>query len=410
MRIDHLQGHLEGRLSRRRALGLAARASAAGALGTLGFAAAPAAPREEVSPPDPGGDGTTHHRTPRWDDSDDMFDVEAVEAGAWAPGPYGPEDQRGSFNEVTPAKTAAALAMLRPGRPVTTFNLGDLMVNGYPAYPVAVPPRVYHQQLTVLGYTPPPSFFAEGGFLQDPIPLGPNRISSHEERFPAGGTFQIATQIDNLNHVGVGDMFYNGFLGPDLAAGHGTKALGNEHMGSIVTRGIVLDILGMKVANGRTGDYFETETGAPVLRDGYRITVEDMRAAMRRQRLSAITPGDVVLLRTGWNQLVREDPLRYLGAEPGIWHREARWLGAHRPALVGSDSWGLECLDPELIGDLLFPVHQELFLRFGIRIGEGIVTDGLVEAGVSEFVFVVTPQHALGATAGNTPPIALAQP
>lgn len=406
MQLGHLNHHLENRFSRRRALGLAAKATAAGVLSAAGLgAAAPptfAGPEKRSS----GGAGDPEG----WEDSDEMFDVDAVANGAWVPGPYGPEDQRGSFNEVTPAKTAAALAALHPRRPVKTYNLGDLMFNGYPAYPIAVPPRVYHQQLTVLGYLPPPTFFAEGGFLQDPVPLGPNLISAHEERFPAGGTYQIATQLDNLNHIGLGDLFYNGFRGPDIAAGHGTTALGNEHMGSIVTRCVVLDVLGLKVANGRTDDYFTTSTGAPVLRDGYRITVADLKAAMKRQRTAPIEPGDVVIIRTGWNQLVREDPLRYLGEEPGIWHREVRWLGAHRPALVASDTWGLECLDSELIGDLLFPVHQELFMRFGVRIGEGFVTDDLVADGVYDAVFVITPQHAEGATAGNTPPIALAQP
>lgn len=401
MRTDLLEAHLQRRLSRRGALGVAARASAIGALGALGLGASTADTRTS---------GSGHHDEPDWDDSDEMFDVAAVEEGLWVPGPYGPGDQRGSFNEVTPAKTAAALALLRAHRPVTTYNLGDLMFNGYPAYPIAVPPRVYHQQLTVLGYQPPPSFFAEGGFLQAPAPLGPNRISAHEERFPAGGTYQIATQLDNLNHIGVADMFYNGFTGPGIAAGWGTTALGNEHMGPIVTRGVVIDVLGLKLERGPAEDVDATPDGAPFLRDGYRITVEDMRACLERQGTDPITPGDAVLLRTGWHQLVRTDPLRYLGVEPGIWHREARWLGAHRPALVASDTWALETLDPELVGDLLFPVHQELFLRFGVRIGEGFITDELVADGVYECVFVITPQHAEGATAGNTPPIALAQP
>lgn len=38
-------------------------------------------------------------------------------------------------------------------------------------------------------------------------------------------------------------MFYNGFRGPDIAATHGTIRLGNEHMGPIVTRGVVIDVV-----------------------------------------------------------------------------------------------------------------------------------------------------------------------
>jgi hypothetical protein len=55
-------------------------------------------------------------------------------------------------------------------------------------------------------------------------------------------------------------------------------------------------------------------------------------------------------------------------------------------------------------------VHQELLVKHGIRIGEGIITDELAADGVFEFVYLVTPQYAKGATASNTPPAALAQP
>ena len=50
--------------------------------------------------------------------SDDPFDPEAVGTGIWFPGPYGENDQRGTYNEVTPAKTAAALALLDTSAPV----------------------------------------------------------------------------------------------------------------------------------------------------------------------------------------------------------------------------------------------------------------------------------------------------
>ncbi len=55
-------------------------------------------------------------------------------------------------------------------------------------------------------------------------------------------------------------------------------------------------------------------------------------------------------------------------------------------------------------------MHQLLLVKHGIRIGESILTDDLVDDGVSEFVFMYSPQNARGATAGSTPPVALAQP
>jgi hypothetical protein len=160
-----------------------------------------------------------------------------------------------------------------------------------------------------------------------PVAAGDGPHRSEGGKYP--GTYQIATQTDNLNHVGVGDMFYNGFRGSEISRTWGTTALGDENMEPIVTRGIVLDIVGLKVSQGATRDYFTAANGSPVLRDNYRVTVEDIQEAMRRA---------------------------------------------------------------------------------GIRIGEGYVTDALVEDGVFEFVLLLTPQYAMGSTAGNTPPAALGQP
>ena len=401
MRPDLLLAHTD--LTRRAALGLAGRAAATAALtGALTSAGVAATSGVALAHRPPG----TSRAEGRLDDT--MFDVAAVEAGAWAPSPYGAGDQRGSFNEVTPSKTAEALSLLSSGRPTKTYNLGELMTNGFPAF-VTDPPRLYEQRLTVTGYTPPAGFTEGGGILQTVQPIGANKVSIHEERFPQGYTYQIVTQLDNLNHIGVGATFYNGFQGPEIAEPYGTNKLGNEHMGPVVTRGVLLDILGLKLEQGATAALSENAAGGAILTDDYRITLSDIRAAMHRGGIRAITPGDVVLFRTGWNTVARSEPKRYLAKEPGIYLREARWLAARRPAIIGSDSWALEVLGNPVV-QAAFPVHQELLVKHGIRIGEGIITDGLAADGVFEFVYIVTPQYAKGATAGNTPPAALAQP
>jgi kynurenine formamidase len=426
MRTDFLLEHASlHRVSRGEFVELAAKAGAAGVLAGLGLGAegASAAP---VSSEDGGRKPSSRRFT------DEMFDVEAVLNGAWDDTAfYRRGDQRGTLQEVTPEKTREALKVLDGGKPIVTYNLGELMFNGFPAFPGA-PPRVYNQRLLVLGYEPPPGY---DGILQSPTPLGPNRVSAHEERFKIGArsspytySYQIATQLDNLNHIGVGPVFYGGHRGPDIAETWGTSRLGNEHVGPVVTRGILLDVLGLKLAQGAT-DVLETApNGRPHLAATYRITLEDLEAAMRRARIKTIKRGDVVLIRTGWNQLLEphdpasphepDDPghpghpghQKYLTSEPGIYLREARWVASHRPAIVGADSWALEVLGDPVSGPNVFPVHQELITHFGVRIGEAIVTDRLAEDRVFEFVYIVTPQFAAGATAGNTPPCALGQP
>jgi kynurenine formamidase len=410
MRYDLLLRHAElHRLTRREALGLAATAGAAGALAGLGVPTRASA-----------------GRAPSRDDEldDDMFDVDAVLGGAWDETAfYRRGDQRGTLREVTPRKTRDALEVLDRGKPVVTYNLGELMFNGFPAFP-SPPPRLYDQRLLVLGYDPPPDF---GGVLQSPTPLGPNQVSAHEERLD-GFSYQIGTQLDNLNHIGVGPVFYGGRRGPEIAESWGTSKLGAEHAGPIVTRGVLLDVLGLKLVRGASEDLGTAPNGAPHLASTYRITLEDLEAALRRARIKRIERGDAVLIRTGWNQLLEphdpagphapDDPTHpghpshqaYLSSEPGIYLREARWLASRRPALVGADNWALEVLGNPASGTNVFPVHQELITHCGIRIGEAVVTDRLAEDRVFEFVYIVTPQHAIGATAGNTPPCALGQP
>ncbi|WP_328531335.1 cyclase family protein [Nocardioides sp. NBC_00368] len=419
MNPDLLTNYLDKhRPSRRDALRMAGAVGAAAALGTHADAGAAAAmPSARGRRPS----------TPQ--DFDDIpFDyADPSKLSDWAPGPYGPEDQRGSFNEVTDLKTAAAVGLLKRHRPVKTYNLGELMWNGFPAFKTN-PPRNYEQRLTIAGYEPPPGFVDDGGVLVGVDPLGENKLSIHEERFqgfasnkhpaPLATTYQIGSQLDNLNHIGAGEYFYNGHRGPEIAKSHGTTKLGSEHMGPIATRGVLLDILGVKLAQNATSDLAEpAANNKPLLREGYRITVEDIEQAMEFGGISQIEPGDALLFHTGWNELLKTrdeaDIRRWEGASglPGIYLREARWLAQFRPAMVGSDTWALEVLGNSVNNDwTAFPAHQELLMRNGIRIGESYVSEELANDHVYEFVFMVTPQYAEGATAGNTPPMALAQP
>jgi len=211
--------------------------------------------------------------------------------------------------------------------------------------------------------------------------------------------------------VGVGHIFYNGYDAREFASPTGTTKLGMEHVKPFVTRGLVLDILDLKISQGATSA-LQTVNGNKMLTNSYRITLEDIQAAMKRARLGKIEAGDVVCFRTGWHYLA-DDPAtyaQYLATEPGIYLREARWLVDHRPALVAADTWALEVLPGVPTSDpgQLFTVHQELIVKNGIRIGEGVIVTDLANDGVHEFVYSYSPQYAKGATAGNVPPIGMA--
>ncbi|MFW2335414.1 cyclase family protein [Ilumatobacter sp.] len=403
MRLDHLHGHM----SRRDALRLGAAGAAAATAGAL-------LPSSPVAADGDDGEHDRHHppKHPKPGEfTDEMFDVAAVIAGVAWPSPYGPDDQRGTFNEVTAERTAAALRRLKRGRPVNTYQLGEEMFNGFPAFP-SEPPRLHDMFLYLLGYEAPPGFVEAGGIQSSATaPLGPNLVTGHEERFRENFTLQIGSQIDGIGHVGVGPRYYNDNYVPDFISPTGLTKLGNETMGPIVTRGVIIDIVGMKVAAGATDDFFIAPNGQPVLRDNYRITIDDILHALRRQRVRrGIGPGDVPILHTGWTHLVRSDPGRYLTQEPGIYLAEARYFAECRVAMVATDTWGLEVLDPAVTEGNAFPCHQELFGKTGIRIGESFVTDSAIADHAYDGVFIATPENVPGATAGSSAPAFLGQP
>jgi kynurenine formamidase len=221
-----------------------------------------------------------------------------------------------------------------------------------------------------------------------------------------------------MPHIGVRNLFYNGFTAEVLTAGNasGVNFLGQENVDPFITRGILLDVLSLKVAQGDSAALGTPVDGKPILANSYRITVEDLEAAMQMGKTGPVEPGDVVLIRTGWTHLFSAtDPVkkaRYLATEPGIYLREARWLASMRPAIVASDVWALEVLPAPApwSATQFFPVHQELITHNGIRIGEGFRSEDLAADKVYKFVFFYTGQRARGATAANVAPGALASP
>ena len=88
---------------------------------------------------------------------------------------------------------------------------------------------------------------------------------------------QIGTQIDAFAHQMWGDSFYNCFKFADIATRSGHKKLGVEHIGSLITRGVLIDVAGLK--------------GVDLLPTSYNITPDDLQQALAQanQTLSPAT-------------------------------------------------------------------------------------------------------------------------
>ena len=160
MRPDLLLAHTE--LSRRAALGLAGKAAATTALTDAGLAATSRTAQ-------------ARNRLARRDErayDDALFDVAAAEAGGWAPTRYGREAQLSHVQRGHPAQDGRGPEAARQWAPYQDLQ----------------PRRADDQRLPGLPHRPAPRLGAAadagGGMLQGSAPIGPNRVSIHEERFP----------------------------------------------------------------------------------------------------------------------------------------------------------------------------------------------------------------------------------
>lgn len=290
----------------------------------------------------------------------------------WWPSEWGPADQRGAANRVTPEKVLEAHKLIKQGK---LYSLGRVYEHGMPL------PGKRHFSLTIPGSpTSPPS--------------GKNQGVSFDEMF-SGEIGQVGTQFDGLGHVGVrvgnDDLFYNGFKRSEFANAYGHTKLGVENVGPIFTRGVLLDVAAVRKTKR-----------LPV---GYAISPDDLDAALAATKLT-IRPGDVVMINTGHGELWMKDNDTYGGGEPGIGMAAARWLSDKKIVLIGADTWAIEVVPPE-DPDRPYPVHQWDLVRNGIYHLENLDLAELAADKVYEFAFVFCPLRLKGATGSPGNPIAI---
>lgn len=299
------------------------------------------------------------------------YDGRGGNSPQWWPSRYGPDDELGAGNELTPERTMAALKIPREGRKI---ELAQLLEEGVPAFP----PRTWKQLVLAHGALDATKMAPEG-----------SQMTYFEEQ--ATGTYHIGCHVDGLGHVGINGHFYNGHHYKDFFSSKGLTKFGVETMRPWVTRGVCLDIAKLE--------------GTERLDEGFVITPDHLERACREQQVE-IGAGDVVLLHTGWGALWSEDIEHYEHVEPGAGWDAAHWLTDRRVSLVGADNWAFEVIPFER-QDGVFIVHQHLLAEAGTHILENIKTSELVASGRSEFLFVLTVQKSKGSTGAMASPVAV---
>src|SRR5690606_1937127 len=115
--------------------------------------------------------------------------------------------------------------------------------------------------------------------------------------------------------------------------------------------------------------------GVDVLPPHFRITPEELKAALRKQG-TELRPGDTVLIRTGtlryWGENGGDHEKVGAHDSAGIDLAAAKWLVEQNGAiLIGSDTSGLEWSPgPGESAGGFIPVHRYLLVDQGVHIGE----------------------------------------
>jgi kynurenine formamidase len=217
-----------------------------------------------------------------------------------------------------------------------------------------------------------------------------NRRGSNEEIL-ISEMGQVGTQFDGFAHQTVGDSLYNCFKQDDISTRGGFTKLGIEKVGTLMTRGVLIDVAGLK--------------GVDMLGDTYEVTPQDLQQALARQGLT-LQKGDAVIINTGWGKLWGKDNARYVKSCPGIGIAAAEWLVKQDPMLIGSDNWPVE-VAPNPDKEISLPVHQILLPINGVHILENLKLDELTAKKVYEFAFILQPLKMKGFSGASVAPTAI---
>ncbi len=302
-------------------------------------------------------------------------------------GRWGPDDELGTLNHITPDDVVAAARLVRDGR----------------AFSLAIPLDEHGPQ--------------SGGFGRfNPIHLmirdGNAAVTGTVVRDFYGGNdrwirgtddllilpTQSGTQWDALAHIVFDGRIYNGY---DATVVGSKGAIRNDIANArdrVIGRGVLLDL--------------PRALDRPWLEPGEAIHAADLEACAERQGVS-LGRGDILLVRTGQVAQCRSQGSwgTYAGGPaPGLALDAAPWIVGRELAAVATDTWGMEVL-PNQTPDVFQPLHIILIVHAGLLVGEIFDLEALAADcaadGRYEFLFSAAPLPITGGVGSPVNPLAI---
>lgn len=297
----------------------------------------------------------------------------ALQVRNW--GKWGPEDEIGTLNYITPDRIAAACRLATTGK---VFALGIPLQRQGP------------QSGARQRFNPIHTMFRDGGDQ-------PKDAAAVLEMQGYGGSddwivmpLQCVTQWDSLAHVFDSGKMYNGFEATLVTSSGAAKNSIDKTKDKIVGRGVLLDVARYK--------------GVAALDPGYAISVADLDGTAAAQRVE-VQRGDILLIRTGhmsrylakgnWNHFDLDE-------SPGVSVYTAAWMHAKEIAAVASDNYAVE-VRPSELPPFRSPFHICAIPNMGLTLGEIFYLEELAADCAADgryaFLLVAPPlpvTHAVG--------------
>jgi len=307
-------------------------------------------------------------------------------------GRWGPDDQLGTVNLITPEKVREAAALVKTGKTISlTMPYDDH--GPQTGYLGRGNPHLY-QLTTGPGYLIGEQQPVETQTLAEWRAITGQPTAGYYDDILVMPT-QSGTQWDALCHFFWRGRMYNGHPAGDAGTG-GSRTNGvHNYTGKIVTRGVFVDLA--------------EHRGADTLEPGYAITTDELDEYLAAKNLE-IRPGDALIIRTGFMAARRDNWGDYAGGpSPGLSLHTAPWIRDNDIAAIATDTWGIEVLPNEI--DCWQPLHVVSLAHTGLAFGEMFDLDALSADskadGIYEFMFCASPLPITGASGSPVSALAI---
>lgn len=301
-------------------------------------------------------------------------------------GRWGPQDELGTLNFITPERVLAARSEIRAGEVCS----------------LAIPFGASGPQRGGMGrFNPIHLMLRDGG---DALSGAFRDFYGGADRHIRGTDdliimpLQCATQWDSLAHIIHDDHLYNGYSAAEVSSSGAKRNSIDKAAGRVAGRGVLLDLPRVK--------------GRAWLEPGEGLTSADLDEAAAAEG-AEVREGDIVLVRTGQLASVRArgDWGDYAGGPaPGLALDALEWVHERRIAALATDTWGAE-VRPNQTPDVFQPFHIVAIVYMGLLIGEIFDLENLAERCAADghygFLFSALPLPITGAVGSPVNPMAL---